>query len=241
MSEQRDLPLPAPPASGAVIINACCVLRCEGDHRVVVVSGVPVHHYKADDAIAAAYATVLLVDAGYATQKEVARAFGCSERTVRRHQERYADGGMAALAVRPGWRSGRRRLPNKQVRLIERMKSQGLSNREIARRLKRTEKAIREQVGPSRTGDAEQTMLVLDPNPPPPPEPASPISPPAAAMASALEGQRQDGAPHEEEPPVCRASAEVDDEGDAVRSSLDIDPADRTWDRLLAWIPTTAK
>src|SRR5690606_39140681 len=98
------------------------------------------------DAVAAAYATVFLVDAGYATQKEVAIAFGCSERTVRRHQERYREGGMAALATRSGWRPGRRRLPAKRLRLIACLKAQGLSNREIARRLGVTENAIRKGV-----------------------------------------------------------------------------------------------
>src|SRR5208283_377474 len=52
--------------------------RTEGEHRLVVVGGLPAHHYSATDAIAEAYAMVFLVDAGYATQREVARAFRCS-------------------------------------------------------------------------------------------------------------------------------------------------------------------
>ena len=101
MAIQQELPLPTPVSSGALIINGRCALRAEGEHRVVVVAGLPVHHYSVHDAVAEAYAMVLLVDGGYATQREVAAAFGCSERTLRRHQERYHDGGMAARASRP--------------------------------------------------------------------------------------------------------------------------------------------
>ena len=70
------------------------MVRAEGEHRVVIVAGLPVHHYSVTDAMAEAYAMVVLVDGGYATQKEVAVAFGSSDRTVRRHQGRDADGGM---------------------------------------------------------------------------------------------------------------------------------------------------
>ncbi|MBI3108207.1 MAG: helix-turn-helix domain-containing protein, partial [Candidatus Rokubacteria bacterium] len=118
MVTQQDLPLPAPVSSGTTVVNGRCTLRAEGEHRVVVVAGLPVHHYSANDAVAEAYALVMLVDGGDATQKEAAVAFGCSERTVRRHQDRYADGGMTALATRSGWRPGRRRIPAKRARII---------------------------------------------------------------------------------------------------------------------------
>lgn len=107
MAAQRDLPLPASVPSATVVINGRCTLRIDGEHRVVVVAGLPVHHYSANDAVAEAYSMVVLADRGFATQTEVARAFRCSERTVRRHQQRYADGGMTALATRSGWRPGR--------------------------------------------------------------------------------------------------------------------------------------
>ena len=58
---------------------------------MVVVGGLPVYHYRAADAVAEGYGMVMLVEAGLAQQKEVARAFGRSERTVCRHQERHAE------------------------------------------------------------------------------------------------------------------------------------------------------
>src|SRR2546423_14157246 len=61
MSAQHVLALPVPAASNTVVINARCSLRIEADQRVIVVAGLPVHHYRAEDALAAAYAMVLLV------------------------------------------------------------------------------------------------------------------------------------------------------------------------------------
>jgi len=189
-----------------------------------------VHHYSVKDAVAAAYAMVFLVDAGYATQREVAIAFGCSERTVRRHQAGYHDGGMAALATRSGWRPGRRRLPTRRFRIIERLKAEGVSNREIARRLGVTENAIRQMVGPSERRTPSPQLLPLG----------------DAAESSHL-GQSASGEPvptHQRaltpSSPVEQAapSASLEDaassEPEPVAMSLDIDPTDRTWDRLLA-------
>ena len=106
MSTQEGLALPSPAASNTVIINARCSLRIEADQRVIVVAGLPVHHYRAEDAIAEAYAMVFLVESGFAQQTEVARAFACSVRSVRRYQRRYAQNGMAALGREEGLASG---------------------------------------------------------------------------------------------------------------------------------------
>lgn len=56
------------------------------------------------------------------THSHVARAFGRSVRTVRRHQDRYAQGGMAALDREAGWRAGRRHISGKRLRSIEMLK-----------------------------------------------------------------------------------------------------------------------
>jgi hypothetical protein len=66
-----------------VVINARCSLRIEADQRAIVVAGLPVHHYCADDAVAEAHAMVFLVEQGFAQQTEVARAFA---RSVRRRR-----------------------------------------------------------------------------------------------------------------------------------------------------------
>ena len=99
MSAQQALALPLLAASNTVVINARCSLRVEADQRVIVVGGLPVHHYRAEDAVAEAYAMVFLVESAFAQQMDVARAFGRSVRTVRRHQARYVQGGMAGQRV----------------------------------------------------------------------------------------------------------------------------------------------
>src|SRR4030081_1704299 len=110
MSAQQALALPLPAASNTVVINARCSLRIEAAQRVIVVAGLPVHHYRAEDAVAEAYAIVFLVESGFAQQTDVARAFAVSARTVRRYRERYEHGGMAALGKEEGWRRGRQRI-----------------------------------------------------------------------------------------------------------------------------------
>jgi hypothetical protein len=84
MSTQHALALPSPPPSNTVVINGRCSLRKEVDQHLIVVGGLPVHHYRVEDVVAAAYAMVFLVESGYAQQTDVARAFGVSVRTIRR-------------------------------------------------------------------------------------------------------------------------------------------------------------
>ena len=156
MSAQLAFALPSPAASNTVVINARCSVRIEADQRVIVIGGLPVHHYRAEDTVAEAYAMVFLVESGFAQQMDVARAFGRSVRTVRRHQARYVQGGMAALGREEGWRRGRRRISGPRLRSIELLKSQGMSNRAIAHRLGVSEKAIRKLVGPSTPAESAQ-------------------------------------------------------------------------------------
>src|SRR5262249_26687608 len=132
MRPREFLTLPSPAPSTSVVMNARCSLRIEADRRVIVVAGRPMHHYRAEDAVAEAYAMVFLVESGFAKQTDVARAFARSVRTIRRYRERYAHGGMVALGRKEGWRRGRRRISGKRQRSIEMMKSQGMSNRTIA-------------------------------------------------------------------------------------------------------------
>ena len=75
MSTQQALALPSPAPSNIVVINARCTVRIEADQRVIVVAGLPVHHYRAEDAVAEAYAMVFLVESGF--------AHGCACRSTR--------------------------------------------------------------------------------------------------------------------------------------------------------------
>ena len=68
------------------------------------------HSMRARDRMAEAHAMVSLVEQGWASQNEVARAFGCSVRTVRRYQRRFEEGGLAALGRTERLPAGARRV-----------------------------------------------------------------------------------------------------------------------------------
>ena len=232
MSAQQTLALPLPAASNTVVINARCSLRIEADQRVIVVTGLPVHHYRADDAVAEAYAMVFLVDSGFAQQIEVARAFARSVRSVRRYQRRYAQDGMAALGCEEGWRRGRRRISGRRLRSIDVLKSQGMSNRAIAHRLGVSETAIRKLVGALQPTASAQLALagVMGAAAGEPPATGVPCATStsddmdrAAASADDRAGERD---------PII-ASA---DDGEPVPMTLDHDASDRTLDRQLAYL-----
>ena len=231
MSAQQALALPSPAASNTVVINARCSLRIEADQRVIVVAGLPVHHYRGEDAVAEAYAMVFLVESGFAQQTDVARAFARSVRTVRRYQGRYAQGGMGALGRAEGWCRGRRRISGKRLRSIEMLKTQGMSNRAIAHRLGVSEKAIRKLVGPSKPAESAQLALAGITT--------AVGRPPATRVPSAMStGDDVDGATSSAEDragdrdPIT-APAE---DGEPVPMSLDRDASDRTFDRQLAYL-----
>jgi transposase len=229
MSAQQALALPSPAASNTVVINARCSLRIEADQRVIVVAGLPVHHYRAEDAVAEAYAMVFLVESGFAQQSDVARAFGRSVRTVRRNQGRYAQGGMAALAREEGWRRGRRRISTKRLRSIELLKSQGMSNRALAHRLGVSEKAIRKLVGPSKPAASAQLALAAI---------TTEAGKTAAtgvpsATSTGDDADRAEDHPGDRDPITVPEAA---NDGEPVPMSLDRDASDRTLDRQLAYL-----
>jgi transposase len=93
--------------------------------------------------MAEAHAMVNLVEQGWADQNDVARAFGYSARTLRRDQCRYEEGGLAALGQPRGYPAGRARLRDSRRQTVHRLKTQGHSNCEIARRLGISETAVR--------------------------------------------------------------------------------------------------
>jgi transposase len=239
MSRQEALALRSLAPSNIAVINARCAVRAEGDQRVILVNGLPVHHYCADDEVAEAYAMVFLIDSGYAQQADVARAFSRSVRTVRRYQERYAEGGMVALGREEGWRRGRRRIRGKRLRTIEALKAQGLSNREVAHRLGVTENAIRKLVGPSKS--PESTQLPLPATLVGSERPAT-MNVSAATSTAKGEDRRAQSAEEKTEDRTSEPTPEAGDgDGDGddhepVPMSLDHDASDRTLDRYLAYM-----
>jgi transposase len=208
--------------SGALTINSRCLVRTQDGHRVVVVSGVVLAQYTVGDRMAEAHTMVSLVEQGWADQNDVARAFGVATRTLRRSQRRFEAGGLSALGRPRGYPKGERRLATARGRLVQRLKAEGRSNREIAHRLGVCEKAVRkllrhlgwkpqdaEQI-PLSVAEGADSKLSAFPSPalePPVGKPAAGANPKLSAFSS------------QQEPPAV---------------SLDTDPACRSVDRVLA-------
>ena len=225
--EPRDLFPESSAPAGTTVINDRCLLRTEHDFRIVLVSGIVLLQYAVDDRMAEAYAMVSLVQQGWADQNDVARAFGCSVRSVRRYQRRFEAGGLAALGRADGYPARRPRLVGSREQLVRRLKGQGLATREIARRLGVTPKAVRKLL--KRLGWQEPQPAQL-----PLPGSSAEGDPtrsamPAPAVGSGPETRRPPGDPNLSAFVSC-------DDPTPVSVSCDTDPADRSGDRLLAYL-----
>ncbi len=205
-------PIPSGP-EGVQVINDRCLLRTQDGRRLVIVAGIVLTHYAVGDRIAEAHARVSLVEQGWADQNDIARGFDCSARTVRRDQRRFEEGGMDALGRAAGYPAGRARVTLAQS--IERLKRDGHSNREIARRLGINERAVRKRLRRSGWTEPtpEQKALPLD-------ESEAPTPPTSAPVAETGCG------------PNLSAFCAEDD----VPISFDHDPSDRRLDRLMAYL-----
>lgn len=238
-AEQGGL-FPAGSDDSQISINGRCRLQALDGWCVVSVSGMVLGHYAVGDRLGEAHAMVSLVDQGWATQTEVAGAFGCCERTVRRNQRRFDSGGLQALGRADGYPQGRPRVPASRERQVNRWRAEGLSTREMARRLGVNEKAVRkllrrlgwkeqppEQMSlPTESADPKVSASVGPPEEEPQIESSNSASmkpSPAGAspeqpLADADPNLSGSGTPCEWSPPV----------------SLDTDPTDRSCDRVLA-------
>src|SRR5213594_1885590 len=224
-NEQRDL-LPIPNGSSdTIVVNDRCLVRTQDGHRIVVAAGIALSQYAVGDRMAEAHAMVSLVEQGWADQNDAARAFGCTARTVRRHQRRFEAGGLSALGRGSGYPRGRARLKSSRTRLVGRLKADGVSNREIAHRIGASEKAVRKLLRRLgwRAAQPIQRHLPIAPVGADPNLSAIPL-PPSAVAAVETEEQTSPG-------PVASIFEE-----EALPVSLDTDPADRRVDRLLAYL-----
>lgn len=207
------------------VINDRGLVRTQDGHRVVIVSGVVLAHYALGDRMAEAHAMVSLVEQGWADQNDVAHAFDCSARTVRRDQRRFEDGGLAALGQPWGYPAGRARLAASRRRTVHQLKAQGHSHCEIARRLGVSEMAIRKLLRRMGWKESvpEPNLLPLDAG--------QASNPKLSAFASSAPSA----------PPVLPApmavpklSAFCSTAKESPVLSQDTDPSDRCADRLLA-------
>ena len=227
---------------GRVIINGRVQVRTADGHRVVTCRGAPFAHFEVGDRMAAAHAMVSLVEQGWAEQCEVARAFGVTERSVRRYQRRFEEGGLAALGRPSGFPKGRRRAPTTRSSKVVRLKQQGHSTREVARRMGVSEKAIRKLL--RREGWVERAAVQqalpfaqdADPNLSGQTRPAAVVTGSATESSAHpnLAVQAGPAAVVTESATESSADPNLSGEPQELSFSLDANAADRSLDRLLA-------
>lgn len=175
-------------------------------------------HYDVNDHAAQECAMVTLFEAGYADQNDIARAFGCTPRTLRRYQERIESGGLLALG-RPRGRPSHKGSPpiEGRDRTILHLKERGLSNRAIAVKLGFSEKAVRKRL--RRLGWKPQPAICV----------------PFETMTD--DATQPMTAPSDTTVAAATAAATIGDDkttDSPLPVSFDRNPLDRSLDRLLA-------
>jgi len=225
--------LPPEPAAATVVVNAACHIREQGGEKVVLLHGVPAFRWHCDDAVSELLVAAQLLDLGHAKAVELSRAMEPSLRAIFRARQAYLEGGAQALAPSKRGPKGPR-LGEAREASIARWYEAGVSNTEMARRLRVSEGTVRNALRrmglPARRArrEPEQTELparALDPCPEagdPSPETPAPAPVDSAELPAAAE--QSDDAQAEPSQPL------------AVLCSLDSDPDDRVIDRMLAYM-----
>ena len=148
MQEDPDTPLSLPravePAGHVSINHRLWLVECDRS-MTVFLCGLSLYHFSRDDVRMLRYVAVHLRLDGHATQQEIARAFGHSVRSQTRWEQWYREDGLDALD--DGVRTGRPRgvSTGNRVFLVQWFE-QGVSNREIARRLGVSEATVRREL-----------------------------------------------------------------------------------------------
>lgn len=207
---------------GTCVINRRCLALTRDNRRVVLVSGMPIAQYALDDRMSEAHAMVSLIELGWAAQNDVAKAFGCSARTLRRYQQRFEEGGLAALGRPNGYPPGLARLAASRQSRIQHLKTHGYSHYEIARQLGVSVRAIR------------KTLRRLGWKPEPLAQAELPLDLPSAAASNpppVLPSSSHGSPPSGEDPNLSAFCSKAEA---TAPTSYDTDPTNRGVDRLLA-------
>ncbi len=129
--------------SEIIQVNAVAQIHREGALRALVVGGIPLLSWSADDRAAEAYAAVVLVREGFANPTEVAAAFGRTRMTVYRISKRFEEKGLSGLIAAKRGPKTARVLGEVAAKRMVALKGQGLANTVIAAKLGVTESGVR--------------------------------------------------------------------------------------------------
>jgi hypothetical protein len=203
-SGQIELPLRLSASRETIPINGRCTLRRQGSVCVVSVAGLPMHHWAAGDRLGESYAIVNLLQCGYAQQTEIARAFGCTTRTIRRLQRRHEISGASGLGRTSGRPVGAQGAPCVWVRSAQVLHRDGTSLHGIAAHLQVSVSTV------SKWLRRVERSVVAE----------------SGKGAATKPSKSSDASPHE----TARAAP---GNGEKIGSG-DVDPTNRQIDRLLA-------
>ncbi|MBD3162575.1 MAG: helix-turn-helix domain-containing protein, partial [Candidatus Latescibacteria bacterium] len=144
--QQTDLPVdPVLPPSGRAHVNDRLWFVDHDGWRIVYLCGIVLYRFMVDDLVMLRFVAVSLRLDGHANQPEIAAAFGHSVRTQARWERIYREEGIQDLG--DGKPTGRpRALDETRRALLLRWFQQGLSNREVARRLGVDESCVRREL-----------------------------------------------------------------------------------------------
>ena len=157
---QQSLPLQHESTDGRTLINASLWMVDEDGHRVIFLRHEPIYRIALGDEVHLRVVAVNLRLSKLASQEEIAKAFGHSVATQRRWETRYQEQNINGLQRKhnPGRPPT---LDATQVALVRRWFAQGVSNKEIARRVAMDESSIRKmlkRLGLRREGQQEQRL-----------------------------------------------------------------------------------
>ena len=192
------------PASSSpeTYINSLCHIYDEGQHRVVMVGGLPMFRYDLGDRAAEAVVVAQMLEAGFAQPGQLAVALQRGVATIHRYRQQYLAGGVqGVLPKKTGPKQPR--LGAAREAAIRRWTAEGLSKREMGRRLGVGEATVRracQRLGlDEETDDAERQQPLL--------------------------AQRQEQPPDEPVEPAP-ANAELSDSDTGAQAPLDADSSD---------------
>ena len=133
----QQLELIEPPPADITVVNGRCVLHEQEGICVVVVAGVPIHRFARTDLFSRNVFIAQAMDARWATGPELASALGLSLSTIDKTRAAWLRGGAAALVPKKLGAPSGQRLEEVEDAAIRKWHAEGISGREIARRLQK--------------------------------------------------------------------------------------------------------
>ena len=161
---KQQLELLEAPSADVTVVNGRCVIQEQEGICVIVVAGVPIHRFARDDTFSRNLFVAQAMDARWATGPELASALGVSMSTIDRIRRGWRSGGASALMPKKLGAPSGQRLDEAETAAIRKWHSEGVSGREIARRLQKAPATVgtairRMRLTPHRPRARQQSLL----------------------------------------------------------------------------------